>query len=113
MKDIVSYLDFEKIDIRVGTIVSAEINKTLRKQFILLKIDFGEKIGIKKSSAQLTKNYNLENLINKQIAAVLNFQPKQIGNLISEVLVLGFPDDENEPILIGPDKLVSNGGKLF
>jgi len=113
MKNIVSYLDFEKIDIRVGTIVSAEINKTLRKPAIILKIDFGEKIGIKKSSAQLTKNYNLEKLINKQIAAVLNFHPKQIGNLISEVLVLGFPDDENEPILISPDKLVSNGGKLF
>ena len=113
MKNIVSYLDFEKIDIRVGTIISAEINKTLRKPSIVLKIDFGEIIGIKKSSAQLTKNYNLEKLINKQIAAIINFNPKQIGNLISEVLVLGFPDDENEPILISPDKAVSNGGKLF
>ena len=76
-------------------------------------IDFGKEIGIKKSSAQLTKNYSAEKLINKQITAVLNFQSKQIGNFISEVLVLGFPDNNNEPILIGPDKLVSNGGKIY
>ena len=113
MKNTASYLDFEKIDIRVGTIISAEINKTLQKTSIILKIDFGEKIGIKKSSAQLTKNYNSEKLINKQIAAVINFHPKQIGNLISEVLVLGFPDDEKEPILISPNKTVTNGGRLF
>ena len=113
MKNTASYLDFEKIDIRVGTIISAEINKMLHKPSIILKIDFGEKIGIKKSSAQLTKNYNSEKLINKQIAAVINFHPKQIGNLISEVLVLGFPDDEKEPILISPDKTVTNGGRLF
>ena len=71
------------------------------------------KIGIKKTSAQLKKNYNIEELINKQVAAVLNFKPKQIGNLISEVLVLGFPDQDNEPILITPDKKILDGGKLY
>ena len=113
MKDLVTYSDFTKIDIRVGTIISAEINKKLKKRSIVLMIDFGKEIGIKKSSAQLTKNYSAEKLINKQITAVLNFQPKQIGNFISEVLVLGFPDNNNEPILICPDKLVSNGGKIY
>ena len=101
------------VDIRVGTIISAKENLKLKNPSIILKIDFGEKIGIKKSSAQLTKNYKPENLINKQIAAVVNFESKQIGNLISEVLVLGFPDCSNEPILIEPNKTIPNGGKLF
>ena len=113
MGDFINYLDFKKIDIRVGTIISAELNNKLLKPSIILKIDFGDEIGIKKSSAHLTKNYSSEKLINKQIAAVLNFKPKQIGNLISEVLVLGFPDDNNEPILIGPDKNITNGGSLY
>mgnify|MGYP001346943874 FL=1 len=113
MNNLVSYIDFKKIDVRVGTIISAQINNKLDKPSIILKIDFGKEIGIKKSSAQLICNYNKEKLINKQIAAVLNFEPKQIGNLISEVLVLGFPDDNKEPILIIPDKKVSNGGKLY
>ncbi|MDC0057656.1 tRNA-binding protein [Pelagibacteraceae bacterium] len=112
-KKIISYQEFEVVDIRVGTIISAKENFKLNTPSIILEIDFGEKIGIKKSSAQLTKNYKSENLINKQIAAVINFQPKQIGNLISEVLVLGFPDIENEPILVKPNKIVPNGGKLF
>lgn len=113
MIDFITYSDFEKIDIRVGTIVSAEINTKLLKPSIILKIDFGKNIGIKKSSAQLTKNYQLEKLTHKQVAAVVNFQPKQIGNLVSEVLVLGFPDQNNQPILICPDKKVLNGGKLY
>ena len=113
MIKIISYNDFEAIDIRVGTIISAKENFKLKKPAIILEIDFGEKIGIKKSSAQLTKNYKSADLINKQIAAVINFQPKQIGNLISEVLVLGFPDNQNEPILIEPNKMIFNGGKLF
>jgi len=113
MNNLVSYIDFKKIDVRVGTIISAQINNKLDKPSIILKIDFGKEIGIKKSSAQLISNYNKEKLINKQIAAVLNFESKQIGNLISEVLVLGFPDDNKEPILIIPDKKVSNGGKLY
>ena len=113
MSNLASFLDFKKIDIRVGTIISAEINNKLLKPSIILKIDFGEKIGVKKSSAHLTSNYNSESLMHKQVAAVVNFQPKQIGNLISEVLVLGFPDNNNQPILVCPDKKISNGGKLY
>ena len=113
MRNLVTYSEFTKIDIRVGTIISAEINDKLQKPAIVLKIDFGDDIGIKKSSAQLTKNYNTKQLIHKQIVAILNFPQKQIGNLISEVLVLGFPDDSGEPILISPHKKVANGGKLY
>jgi len=113
VKEIIEYQTFEKVDIRVGTIISAEVNLKLKKPSIILEIDFGNKIGIKKSSAQLTENYNVNNLINKQVAAVVNFQPKQIGNLISEVLVLGFPDNNDQPVIIGPNKFVPNGGKLF
>ena len=113
MNELISYSDFTKIEIRLGTIISAELNAKLRKPSLVLKIDFGHKIGIKKSSAQLTKNYNIDQLLNKQIAAVINFPKKQIGDLISEVLVLGFPDDNNEPILISPDKKLLNGGQLY
>ena len=113
MKDLISYADFTKIEIRLGTIISAKLNNKLKNPSYVLKIDFGDEIGVKKSSAQLTKNYNIEQLLDKQIAAVLNFPKKQIGNLISEVLVLGFPDDNNEPILISPDKKLVNGGKLY
>jgi tRNA-binding protein len=113
MKDLISYSDFTKIEIRLGTIISAELNNKLRKPSFVLKIDFGNEIGIKKSSAQLKKNYNIDQLIDKQIAAVINFPKKQIGDLISEVLVLGFPDENNEPILISPDKKLTNGGQLY
>ena len=109
----IEYNEFEKVDIRVGTIIEAKENNLLKKPSLILKIDFGKKIGIKKTSAQLKKNYNIDELINKQVAAVLNFKPKQIGNLISEVLVLGFPDQDNEPILITPDKKILDGGKLY
>ena len=108
-----SYSDFMKVDIRVGTIIKAEENNMLRQPSIILKIDFGEQIGIKKSSAQLKANYDVKDLINKQVAAVINFPPKQIGKIISEVLVVGFPDKQNEPILISPDFKVKNGGKLY
>ena len=113
VKNIIDYLDFEKIDIRVGTIIEVEENNNLKKPSLILKIDFGNSLGIKKSSAQLKVNYSISELINKQVAAVVNFKPKQIGNLISEVLVLGFPNDNNEPILISPDRNIQNGGKLF
>ena len=108
-----NYSDFMKVDIRVGTILEAEENNMLRQPSIILKIDFSEQIGIKKSSAQLKANYNVKDLINKQVAAVINFPPKQIGKIISEVLVVGFPDKQNEPILISPDFKVKNGGKLY
>ena len=113
MTDPISYADFIKIEIRLGTIISAELNNKLHKPSFVLKIDFGDEIGIKKSSAQLTKNYNVDKLIDKQIAAVINFPKKQIGDLISDVLVLGFPDDNNEPILFSPDKKLVDGGQLY
>ena len=108
-----SYSDFMKVDIRVGTILEAEENNKLKQPSIILKIDFGEQIGIKKSSAKLKANYKVNDLINKQVAAVINFPSKQIGTIMSEVLVVGFPDKQKEPILISPDFKVKNGGKLF
>ena len=113
MTDLISYSDFTKIEVRLGTIISAELNNKLRKPSFVLKIDFGDEIGVKKSSAQLTRNYKVDQLLHKQIAAVINFPKKQIGDLISDVLVLGFPDDNNEPILISPDKKLVNGGQLY
>ena len=112
-KNFIKYKEFEKIDIRLGTIIDAKEYDKLHKPSILLKIDFGNEIGIKKSSAQLRKNYNSKELINKQIVAVVNFHPKQIGKIISEVLVLGLPDNEDEPVLISPPKKMNNGIKLY
>ena len=113
MKDLISYSDFAKVEIRLGTIISAELNNKLHKPSFVLKIDFGDEIGVRKSSAQLTKNYKVEQLLHKQIAAVINLPKKQIRDFISEVLVLGFPDDNNDPILISPDKKLLNGGRLY
>ena len=109
----IHYSDFEKVDIRVGTVLDAKLNIKSNKPSIYLVIDFGDVIGKKKTSAQLTKNYIPKDLIGKQVAAVINFPPKQIGQMISEVLVLGFPDKNNEPILVMPSSKISNGGKLF
>ena len=108
-----SYSDFLKVDIRVGTILRAEENNNLKKSSIILEIDFGKQIGIKKSSAQLKSNYEVQDLIHKQVAAVINFPTKQIGKVISEVLVLGFPNSQNEPILVSPDYKIENGGRLY
>ncbi|RZO90237.1 MAG: tRNA-binding protein [alpha proteobacterium HIMB59] len=109
----ITFNDFEKIDIRVGTIVQTSVNDKANKISMLLVIDFGESIGLKKTSAQLMQNYNPDDLLGKQVAAVINFPPKQIGKMISEVLVLGFPNEERNPILIMPSQKVPNGGKLF
>tara|TARA_B100000214_G_C23786364_1_gene543790 strand:- start:366 stop:710 length:345 start_codon:yes stop_codon:yes gene_type:complete len=109
----IQYLDFKKVDIRLGTIIEAEEYNQLKKPSIILKINFGEEIGIKKSSAQLRKNYNPNQLINKQVIAVVNFAPKQIGKIISEVLVLALPDENNEPILVLPSKKLLNGVRLY
>ncbi len=109
----INFNDFEKVDIRVGTVIESKINDKANKPSIYLLIDFGPKIGIKKSSAQLTYHYSPEELIGKQLTAVINFPPKQIGKIISEVLVLGFPDSNDNPILVMPTKKVENGGKLF
>ena len=113
MKNFIKYSEFENIEIRLGTIIHAEENNKLRNPSIILKIDFGTKIGIKKSSAQLKLNYKVNQLIDKQVIAVINFEPKQIGNFISEVLVLGLPDEQNQPVLLSPDKKLNNGVKLY
>jgi tRNA-binding protein len=109
----ISYDDFEKVDIRVGTIVAVEPFPEARKPAFKLKIDFGDVIGVKKSSAQITKHYTAEMLLGRQVAAVVNFPPRQIGPFMSEVLTLGFPDAEGGVVLIGPSLAVPNGGKLF
>jgi tRNA-binding protein len=110
---LISFADFEKVDIRVGTIVEALPFPEARKPAFKLKIDFGPEIGVKRSSAQITKHYTLENLVGRQVAAVVNFPPRQIGPVMSEVLTLGFPDEEGGVVLISPTGQVPNGGKLF
>ena len=109
----ITFEEFQKVDIRVGTIISAEENPNVIKPSLILIVDFGSELGLKKTSAQLTKNYTTNQLIGLQIAAVINFSPKQIGKMISEFLVLGFPDINNQPILVTPTQKIENGGKLF
>lgn len=109
----ITYADFEKVDIRVGTIVAVDPFPEARKPAFKLKIDFGGTIGIKKSSAQITRHYTAETLLGRQVAAVVNFPPRQIGPFMSDVLTLGFPDATGEVVLIGPSQPVPNGGKLF
>ena len=109
----ITYADFEKVDIRIGTIRAAQPLEGVRKPAIKLEIDFGPEIGVKKSSAQLTVHYTPEALVGRQVAAVVNFPPRQIGKFMSEVLTLGFPDSDGAVVLVVPDKAVPNGGKLF
>lgn len=109
----ITYDDFARVDIRVGTIVAAEPFPEARKPAIKLKVDFGPAIGVKKSSAQITVHYKLDELVGRQVAAVVNFAPRQIGPFMSEVLVLGFPDADGAVVMIAPDKKVPDGGKLF
>lgn len=109
----ISYDTFAEVDIRVGTIVAAEDFPQARKPAYKLTIDFGAEIGTKGSSAQLTVHYAREALIGRQVAAVVNFAPRQVGPFMSEVLVLGFPDANGAVVLIAPDRLVANGGRLF
>ena len=109
----IAFADFLKVDIRVGTVVRAEPYPEARVPAAKLWVDFGPEIGVKKTSAQVVKRYALDQLPGRQVAAVVNFPPKQIGKFMSEVLVLGFPDDNGEVVLIGPDQEVPNGGRLY
>jgi tRNA-binding protein len=111
--DPIAFDDFLRVDIRIGTIVEAEPFPEARKPAFKLKIDFGPAIGVKKSSAQIVARYGLEELPGRQVAAVVNFPPRQIGKFMSEVLTLGFADEAGEVILFAPDRAVPNGSRLF
>lgn len=108
----IDYSDFLKVDIRVGKILKAEEFPEARNPAYKLQIDFGDEIGIKKTSAQITQNYTLADLQNKHVAAVVNFPPKQIGPFMSEVLTLGFMDENDHVVLVSPDKDIPLGGRL-
>lgn len=109
----ISYDDFSAVDIRVGRITRAEPFPEARKPAIKLWVDFGGDLGEKRSSAQITRHYTPEALIGRQVLAVVNFPPRQIGKVMSEVLVLGLPDADGEVVLIGPDQVVPLGGRMF
>lgn len=105
--------EFLKVDIRKGTVVQAEPYPEARKPAIKLWVDFGGELGVKKSSAQITKHYTPESVVGKEVMAVVNFPPRQIGKFMSEILVLGVPDEVGEVVLLTPDKSVPNGGRLY
>ncbi|PTE15661.1 tRNA-binding protein [Pseudogemmobacter blasticus] len=109
----ITYDDFAKVDIRVGRIVQAEAFPEARKPAYKLWVDFGPEIGVKRSSAQITKHYALEGLVGRQVLAVVNFPPRQIGPVKSEVLVLGLPDEAGEVVLLTPGHEVPLGGRMF
>ena len=109
----ISFNDFLKVDIRVGTIVRVEPFPEARSPSYKLFVDFGPDIGERKTAAQITEHYTLEDLVGKQIAAVTNFPKKQIGKFMSEILVLGFPDDAGAVVLVEPNRKVTNGGRRF
>jgi tRNA-binding protein len=109
----ISFDDFMKVDIRVGTITDAQPFPEARRPAFKLWVDFGPEIGTRKTSAQVTAHYEMEDLVGRQVAAVVNFPNKQIGRFMSEVLVLGFPDDQGEVVMIAPTRQVPNGGRLY
>ena len=109
----ISYNDFERLDVRVGKIVRAEDYPEARKPAIKLWLDFGEDLGLKKSSAQISQNYKASDLIGRKVIAIVNFSPRQIGKFISEVLVLGVPDSKDQVVLLIPDVDVPTGGRVY
>jgi tRNA-binding protein len=109
----IAFDDFMKVDIRVGTIVEARVFPEARKPAFQIFIDFGPEIGMRKSSAQITKRHTLEELVGKQVIAVVNFPPRQIGPFMSEVLTLGLPDEDGSVVLLAPTLKVPNGGRMF
>lgn len=112
MKPEITYDDFEKVDIRIGTVIKAEVFKEARKPAYILHIDFGDEVGVKKTSAQITHHYTPEGLVGKQVMAVVNFPPRQIGPIMSEVLTLGFSDKDGAIVLAQPASSVPNGAFL-
>ena len=112
MADEITYADFERVDIRVGTVIEASPFPEARKPAIKLLIDFGPEIGVKKSSAQITAHYDLDNLVGRQVLGVVNFPPRQIGPFRSEVLTLGFEDETGAIVLAGVGQTVPNGRKM-
>ena len=113
MGDEIDFDDFLRVDIRLGTVIDAKPFPEARKPAFKLWIHFGEDIGVKKTSAQITRHYSCEDLIGRQVAAVVNFPPRQIGPFMSEVLTLGFPDADGDVVLIAPDQKLENGARLF
>ncbi len=113
MSEPLSFDDFLKVDIRVGTILRAEPYPEARRPAFKLWVDFGPEIGERKTSAQITKHYDIETLPGRKVVGVVNFPPKQIGNFMSEALVLGVPDEEGEVVLLRPDLDVPNGGRMY
>jgi tRNA-binding protein len=109
----IAFDDFMKVDVRVGEVVRAEPFPEARKPAYKLTIDFGPDVGVKRSSAQITRHYTTDQLTGRKVAAVVNFPPRQIGPFMSEVLTLGFPDKDGEVVLVGVDRDVPNGGRLF